>query len=434
MRTSPANLPTARPAAASSVRRTAAFLAVPALGALAPFLALPAITAHFRASGWAAVAAGQSWGMALSIVVELGWALVGPQRVARLPLPQARRVLVVASRTKWLVVLPIAAIAAVVAAMTAPASPTIAALSAVGSAATGLTCVWYFIGRNRPLAILLTDTAPRVAAVVASAFLIDIGFGLWCYPVIGLLLPSLASPPLGVIMAGASSSTVRAFGRRAGGPRRLVAVIWGQRAAVSGRGISAVYIGLPVALVGWFAPAAVAVFAAAERLMRMGLNLLSAIPNSMQAWVGAGTDLRMRIARARRAMVINAALGAVAGAVFVTLAPPVSRLVFSGVATIPTSVAVVNAGVCFLVCTSRATGGIGLVVLHRIRIIAISAAAGAVVGVPAIILLGRAYGAIGGVTGELLAESVVLIVQLAGIGVVTRVRSALVVDPGEAVR
>ena len=418
--------PPSRPrvhAGAAPVRRTAAFLAIPAVGALAPFVALPTVTAHFRASGWAAVAAGQSWGMALSILVELGWALTGPQRVARLPIQQARMVFVVAQRTKALVVLPVMIIGALLAALTAPTMPAIAALTAAAATATGLTSVWYFIGRNRPAVILITDTMPRLVAVLITVLLIGTGVGLWCYPVIGMLLPSLLAPCTAALAAGARPGLGRAFGLRTGGARRLLAVIFNQRAAVSGRGISAAYIGMPVALIGWFAPAAVAVFAAAERLMRMGLNVLTAVPNSMQSWVGAAVDLDERIRRARRAVLINAALGALAGLSFLLLAPPVSGLIFSGVATVPTSVAVVNAGVCFLVCTSRATGGIGLVVLGRVPVIAVSAAAGAVVGVPMIILLGPTYGVLGGVCGELLAEAVVLAVQLTGIGVALRRRA-----------
>ena len=60
------------------------YLAVPLLNAVSPLLALPAITAHFGGSAWAAIAVGQSLGGTAGVIVELGWGLSGSQRVARM--------------------------------------------------------------------------------------------------------------------------------------------------------------------------------------------------------------------------------------------------------------------------------------------------------------------------------------------------------------
>ena len=57
----------------------ALFAVIPTIGIASPYLALPALTQAFGADGWASVAVGQSIGLAVSVPVELGWGLVGPQ-------------------------------------------------------------------------------------------------------------------------------------------------------------------------------------------------------------------------------------------------------------------------------------------------------------------------------------------------------------------
>ncbi|WP_230671379.1 hypothetical protein [Rathayibacter sp. Leaf248] len=256
----------------------------------------------------------------------------------------------------------------------------------------------------------MTDAIPRVIAVVVASLLMLSGLGLWVYGAVALILPGVAAPLLGLQRTGVRFAD---FQRLSVG--RLARTVRSQLAALSGRALSAVYIALPVALVSIVAPGAVSVFAAAERLQRMYLTVLIAVPNLMQSWVGGASTADERLARARRGILLNAGFGLVAGGIFTAIAPFASSLIFSGVATIPWQVAALCGAMIFVVCTSRATGNLALVALRRIDVIAYSALAGTIVGVPSILGFSSLLGPAGAVLGELLAEATVLAVQLSGV-------------------
>ena len=165
-------------------------------------------------------------------------------------------------------------------------------VEATGSRGGCTRCFSHDVGRTFPQLVLLglgsparifwSDAVPRFRLRPAWGRS-DYGVGR---PVGGLLrLPLvgfLASPVFGVAMVRPRAiDFLRAEG--------VGNVIRRQAVAVRGRGLSAVYIGLPVALVQAWTPAAVPAFAAAERLMRMGLFVLQSVPNVLQRAVGAAT-------------------------------------------------------------------------------------------------------------------------------------------------
>ncbi|MBX0300979.1 hypothetical protein K2F54_13460 [Cryobacterium sp. 1639] len=382
------------------------FIVVPMLGAISPLIALPAITANFGAVAWGAIAIGQSIGMACAVVVELGWSLNGPQRVARSSPKNRNQTLAAALLTKALIFMPMALIAFVAAYMLAPTFKIEAAVVAMGSAAVGMSSTWYFIGTRRPGWILTIESLPKLVAVGLAALAMSLGAPLYSYA-LAVLAPSLLAPWLTVLATRLRLSDFRRYR-----PSRVLRVIQFQSLALSARAVSAVYIALPITLVGIAAPAAVPVFAAAERLQRMALTLLQSIPNFMQGWVGSANSASARLDRARKAIVINAAFGVVSGLVFALAAPRVAHIVFSGVIEIPLELSSLSGVLIFIVCTSRATGNIALVALNKVRVIMISAMAGALVGVPAIFLLSARYGPEGALIGELIAEGTVLVIQL----------------------
>lgn len=388
------------------VRRLAGFILLPIIAAVSPLLALPAVTSQFGAEGWAAIALGQSLGGAAAVIVELGWALNGPQRVARAGLRSRKKLLAIALSTKAAALAPMSAVAAVGASLLTASYSFEAALMAVGAAAVGLTSTWFFIGTSSPTRIALADTFPKVTTISVAAVVISTGGPLWAYGA-AVLLSSLASPVISALLVGLSRTDMRGIG-----PRRLVWFLRAQLMALSGRAVSALYIALPITLVGLAAPGSVALFATVERLQRMGLSVLQAVPNFLQAWVGRGVDQSERLRRARQSVLINVGLGLSAGLGFAILAPPVSRVLFSGVTDIPIELSVLGGLLIAVVCVSRATGNILLVALRDIRSIVRSAIAGAVVGVPLIVSLAAIWGPAGGLIGEIVAECTVLLVQV----------------------
>lgn len=397
--------------------RVAGFALVPALSAVSPLIALPAVTTVGGADVWGAIAIGQSLGLAGATIVELGWGLKGPQRLARANLSGRRRALAMSIQTRGAVFPLVAVVSAALAALLAADHNELAALMAVSSVASGLSLIWFFIGCGNPGRLLLTDSVPRVMLVTASAIALLNGAPLFVYPLVGVLLPALMAPIFGSLYVGLNRTDFKGVGAV-----RIGLLIRSQLTAMGGRFVSALYIALPVTLVGIVAPQVVPLFAAAERLQRMYLSILAAVPNAMQGWVGAALSIEDRLRRAERASLMNSVLGIIAGLVFSVGAPWAAEVVFSGVVSLDHELAALCGLVIFLVCCSRAVGGLVLVSLNSARTVLRSAVVGAAVGVPAILLLGHVHGAVGAIVGEIVAETCVLAVQVRGWLVLRRKR------------
>jgi hypothetical protein len=296
----------------------------------------------------------------------------------------------------------------------APEFKLASAITALGSAALGLSPVWFFIGTGRPSRILYSDTLQRILLTAVGGALLLAGQPLVVLALTTLLSGMLA-PTLGYCFAkagaGAGEKEPGAQRQRVSG-RSILMSYREQSAALVGRAFSATYISLPIAIVTIASPASVPLFAAAERLQRMGLGVLQSIPNSMQGWVGEAKGTADSEIRVRKSIVVNCALGVVTGLGFWLTGPALSHVIFTGTATIPYSLSGVCGVVVFLTCVSRATGGLALVARDRIRAITYSAAAGGIIGLAAIAILASSLGAVGGMLGEVAAEATVLIVQI----------------------
>lgn len=388
-------------------RTIVGFVLLPAFNALVPLLLLPVITSRLGLHAWVGVAIAQSVGAAAAVVVELGWGLSGTQRVTRQSAENRRRLIGIAAITKSMVFIPAAGGAVIAVALLVPDDPVVCAVIAIAGPVSSYGTTWVFIGLGRPGLIFFVETLPRAIALLTAAAAVQLTGSLW-----GFAVPLLASTILSAIVAhlvlGVRPRHLRGHRRR-----QLAVVARAQGTALAGRAVSALYIALPVTLVSVVSPpAVVAVFAAAERLQRMILTGLQAVPNALQGWVGSPPDGCDRRYRARRAVWISLGMGIAAGIVTALVLPVASRLLFSGVADVPPGVAALCGLMIAIVSTSRATGGIALVVIGRVDAIAWSALVGAVLGVPAILLLAAHADAFGAVAGEIVAEACVLAVQV----------------------
>lgn len=392
-----------------TARRLAGFIVVPLISAIAPLIVIPAITAQLGGAAWASVAVAQSVGTAGGVLVELGWGLNGPQRVAKAVAASRSRIYGVSIATKAMIALPTLLPVLALTALIAPTDTSSALLLAVAFMLLAFSPTWYLIGEGRPSRILAIDAIPRLTAAILSSLLIGLfGAGLSAYA--ALMLVSAAVPPLlGWQASGARVRDVVRFGRR-----RLFRIMLAQGYALGGRAASALYIALPVALVAVASPTSLVLFSAAERLMRLSLALLQSVPNSLQAWVGSvpSSSRGIRNQRIRRAVVANVALGVAAGLGFWALAPWASSWLFSGQATLGPELALLAGIVILITCSSRATGSLGLIAHGDVKSVAVSAVCGALVGIPAILLLAKLFGAAGGFSGEILAETAVVGIQV----------------------
>jgi len=394
------------------VGRLALHLLVPALSAAAPLAVIPAVTSTHGASGWAAVAVGSSVGIATAVVAELGWGIVGPQRVARGTRPPGG-LFATALASKLVataVLLPVAAaVTVVVAGDHRPA----AVLVSVGVALGALSPTWYFIGLGRPLLILLAETLPRVLVSLASAGAIAAGAPLEVYGA-GMVLAAAVTFGVAPRLGGARLPGAADF-------RAVPSVVRSQLVLVVGRGVATTYKSLPVALLGAVSPGSVAAFAAVDRPLRMGLQVVSAIPDRLQTWVGVpSAELAHR--RGVVSLGVNAALGLVVGVGFATCMPAVAVVLFTGAVPVSPDLAVAGGVLVGVICASRGAG-LALVSAGRHVHTTTASIGSAVVGVPGVLVLGVHLGASGAVWALVLAETVGFVVQLSALARSSRHRA-----------
>ncbi|MCR2823951.1 hypothetical protein [Microbacterium sp. zg.Y909] len=386
------------------------FVAIPAFAAVTPLIGLPALTSVYGSEGWSSVAVGQATGMIGAAFIELGWAWNGPMRVARARGNARLRILSLALLTRLRSLAVIGPVAGAVAFLLSPADPWSAATVALGSSMIGMSQVWYFIGTGRPWRAVLLDGVPRVALVCAAALLLLAGSPLWTYGVVAFVTPSIVS-----VIAGLLTERVRISHLMGFSSRRISAAIGAQFRAALARGLSAGYMSLPVLILASVTGVyQLGVFAAGDRVSRMILSGLAAIPNGFQGWVGKAATRDERLKRANRAIFVNIGVGVTVGIGSGAVLPAATGFVFSGTATVNPTEAALLGSLIAIVVTSRAVGGIGLVTVGAQRTLLSSSVVGLVVGVPLVAVLGVWGGALGGFIAILTAELVVLAAQLIG--------------------
>jgi len=387
----------------AQIRLSALYFLVPALGALSPLIVIPALTHRYGAAGWAAVAIAQSLGMAAAVIAELGWGVIGPQRVARADAAERMSLYESAFATKLAAVCVLAPVAALASFVLATSHKDAAALIGFAMCAGALSPSWFLMGCNKPMAILRVETIPRLCLTVAAGLAIYLGAPLEIYGV-AILTACAVTVVLGARIADQRLwPQAKAF-------REGAQVIRQQLPITFGRVISVIYTSLPIALVSTVSPASVASFAAIDRLTRMFLNLLNGVPSRLQSWVGTAPE-GQRHHRSRRSLAYNAIFGLGSALFFLITAPFAARYLFSSTVTISFAMASVSAVIVLVVCASRGYG-LSLVAEEGANWIAVANIGAALVGVCAILGLASAWGAIGGLVGELLCELTGLGIQV----------------------
>lgn len=384
------------------LRTVLLYLLIPGLGAVTPLLVYPALTSTYGPQGFASVAIAQAIGLAGATICELGWSVLGPQRIASADQVRRSDLYESALATKGLACIVGAPIAAFATSLIVTEHHAASALLAAASLLTCLSPSWFLVGANRPVAILVFESLPRLLLMALVAGLLLMGAPLSVYAVATFVAVVITQIAVSVRFKLRLLPSRNAFAT--GG-----SVIRAQLPLTSGRIVSVVYTTLPVAIVGVVNPAAVPVFAAIDRLMRMSLAILGGIPSRLQSWVGAvtGPDRRRR---SRQSLLMNTALGFVAACGFAVLAPPVADIVFSGTIHLPIEVSALGASILLAICASRGFG-LSLVAEGKANWIALANVGAAVVGVVATFLLARALGAPGAQLAGLSAELVGIAIQ-----------------------
>lgn len=358
------------------LRRSAYFSVSVIAATLVGIVSIPLLISTIGPDEWARLFVLQIIGQFASIGVAFGWGATGPSTVSSLPRQERRQFLLdslVARVPLFLVLTPLAVWLGV----SLGADPLAAVLATVAYAVPGVGAAWYFIGTNRPGAMLLFDALPAVFGQIVALVAVVFAPSLLSY-----LYAVAATTVLGV-----AGGVVFALTRRDGARlRRTRAAELGSTMRTQVAGLATVLAGnlatmLPVLLVDVFMKPVLPVFAAVDKLYRYGIIVLAPILQAVQGWVPeAGRELTR--VRARSSLWVGIAVGAVGGACFAVLANPVSVPLTVGEAVIPVEIAII-AGVGFgAECVAQIVGLAGLVALRRERELARSSVVAAVVSLP----------------------------------------------------
>jgi O-antigen/teichoic acid export membrane protein len=391
------------------IKRIAAFAGLPLLASLASFILLPIIARVGGAPAWNSLAVGQAVGAIAAIVIGLGWPLTGPAAVASAGEEAVRRrhyaISFVTRSFVFVCAVPVMALALT---FTSGAGQFwLAFLMACAQAAAGLTPAWYCIATGHAGRIAKYDVVPRMIATLGVIPLLFATNEIYFYP-LALLVLGLA----GTLWFNRDHSIRQDFDGLT--LKAVLKEIWELRAGAGITVAAGAYASTPVLVVQFAASTAgLAAFVSAEKLYRIGQLATAALGNSLQGWVSEfGADHRER---RKFSLMALTGLGLAGWLVMTLLGPWASTLLFGSALS-------ADFWTCFwfglsflLVCVTTSTGAHWLVPARRMRVVFSSTITGAVVGLPAMIILSSLMGGQGGALGLVIGEIAVTVIQVRAI-------------------
>lgn len=368
---------------------------------------LPAIIIFAGEAAWAEIAVAQGVAGFAYVLVIYGWGVTGPTAVASQPPADRGRFYLdslVSRLWLMLVVLPPSIVIALLFSHDYPALVALTVVTGVGSALSG---AWFFVGEGSPGRYFVLDNIPKSIGTLAGAgLLILTNDAIWFIVVQGL--GSLVAIILtSVDIARRYPGWVRDLG-----PRSAFARLSGQTAAVAMSATSAVYVNLPILIVGALAGTQVtAAYALAERLMRFALMATRPVVQVAQSYV-PNPDRAEQVRRARLVTRIAVGMGVLGGLAYALAMPSIVTLFSGSGLEIGFSLSVPLGLALGAMLVSQITGFACLTAFGLTRALATSTIAGAITGAILLVPLMLLFGTPGIAAGLALSEIIVLAVQL----------------------
>lgn len=380
-------------------RRIGAFALLPLFSFATPLLLMPLLARTLDEFGWAQLAIGQSVGGVGAIVVNLGWNLSGPPEIATSA--KARRATYLASLRQKLfalvLVIPVTCLVATIAAPGAGIGYEVPV--AVATSLLGLSGNWFFIGEGRARSIALLDVIPRVSSVALSLALVGLtGVALW--------FPALGAAASLLTFGMQTASVLRRYPRTDARVERR-SVNWKSVATeLLGGAYSTAAIALSSASMS---VADVAAYSSAERLYRVGALSLGGATGGLVGWV-AGIDESPR--RRRVAFYFGLTVGLLGMFLMGLAGPFASEVLFTEAYAIGQDVSWFMGMAFFFLSVNSVCGRVLLAPAGHYGVILGSTVAGAVVGVPLLLLLPAFAGAAGVAISVAASQAAVVLAQI----------------------
>jgi O-antigen/teichoic acid export membrane protein len=376
-------------------------------GGLISIAVIPVVIIVAGPHTWATIAVAQGVAGFGMVVAGAGWGVTGPTETARLEAELRGQYYIdsVVSRI-WLFII-VAAICSAITLLLVPSQPAIALLALISALVPALSAGFFFVGEKSPLRFLLIETLPRQAGSLVGALLLFVtGNALWFVGVQllgGIVATIFASTDILRRYAGwrLDASLAPAFSRL----RTHVPI-------VSMSAVSTLYVNLPIVVVQVFLPQATALYALAERIMRLGLYATRPYVQVTQSYV-PHHDVKAQRDRAARVTKLSLVIGIAGGVAYAIAAPWVGLVLSGGQLRIDYSISTSLAFALAAMLISQVTGFTVLPTYRRIAAMTWSTVAGAVVGAAGLIPAALVFGLVGVTSVLALSEIVVLGVQLA---------------------
>lgn len=372
------------------VRRTALFSLSIGASTVVGVFTIPVLVGAVGAADWGILAVLQAIAAFFGFVIAFGWGATGPSMVAAMDLPARRQYYWDSMLTRGLLAVAVLPIAIGIGMAVTGRSALTVSLAIIAYVMPGLGAGWFFVGTNQPGRMFLLDSLPPIVGSVGGL----VAVVLW--PSLDAFLGVMAVS----MVAGTLLATVIVMARTPGpvrwwtGRRRLGAAYYDQVPGVTSSVAASFYTSAPAVLVQIFAPAAVPVYAIADRLFRYAVLVLAPILQSIQSWVPESGP-EAAVARARQAVWLSFGVGVAGMAGLVLFAPIVSDWLTHGEAVVPLAIAVAI-GLAFAgEAIAQITGLSSLVVLGATRYLAVSSVVSALAGSLGVLLLTPFAGALG---------------------------------------
>ena len=394
-------------ASKSLMFRLAGFAGIPFLSLLTPFLLLPILARITTPDGWASIAIGQSVGGVGALIVSYGWNLLGPVQVARKPVAERPSIYLesLISRSFLLAVFlgPLVFVSWILA---PEGVQNYSVLMTIAVAFSGLSAVWYNIGTGKPRDIAIYDAFPKLLGTLAASMCLIVTEWVAVYPialflstVVGLFIFSRKTLHGNRMRTKIELSSIVRVLRRGLAPAATDVAA----GAYSTSAISLISVTADSQQVG--------LYAASDRIYRVGLFALTALGNGLIAWVVEAPN-RGANRRLAWAGISFATLGLLGFVVLWLLLPSATTILF-GADLAAEHLMSVGFGLSYIaVSMNTFMGRFVLIPAGRTRAVLLSTIVGAGVGVPSILIFANLWGAAGTAFALALSQIVVCFVQL----------------------
>lgn len=415
-----------RPSYRSSRRRTFAsrllgFGLLPVVATLGSLVLVPLVTRTAGPAGWGAIATGQALGAVGATLVQFGWAVMGPPKVAGADYGAARGIYFTSTLMRGAVLIVTLPVLILVLAAVVPARwYLLAAALCIGVALSGMSSAWFFIGRGAPRDLLLLEVGPRLVGTALSVVALLAGAGTAVYGCIALTTEVV----IALVVVGRLARPDRSLGEHARSAGQAAREQW--TLALSAL-LALGYQRAAVPLVAGANLAAAPLYATADRAQAYARLPLGPVVQAAQKWVYDGLAAASEAEFPRRARIATGAttLISLLVAAVVLLALPTASGLFFGpglelgpALALPIAVSIIAVGASLGLTTFI------LVPLGRVGVVTWSGVVASVLSVPAIWMIAGPGGAAGALWVVAAAEAGVAMAQLVASNAGLRARRA----------